>query len=71
MERTPVVSSNIVSIGYAEEAETLEMEFHNGSVYQYFNVPPPVYEALITAPSIGSFFHHNIKVQDYEYHKVQ
>jgi len=70
MERTPVVSSNIVSIGYDEEAETLEVEFHGGGVYQYDNVPLPIYEALITADSIGSYFHYNIKIQGYEWRKV-
>ena len=39
MIRDPVSSSNIASIGYDSDSETLEIEFTNGSIYQYFNLP--------------------------------
>ena len=55
MQRKPVNSSNIASIGYDEVTQVLEIEFSNFSVYQYFNVPAPTYEALMSAPSHGSF----------------
>ena len=45
MERELVSSSTIVSIGY--EGETLEVEFKNGTVYQYYNVPEVVYSQLM------------------------
>jgi hypothetical protein len=35
--RTPVESSNIASVGYDKENQILEIEFHHGAVYQYFN----------------------------------
>lgn len=35
MEREPVVSSNIASIGYDENNNILEVEFNNGNVYEY------------------------------------
>ncbi|MBT9614418.1 MAG: KTSC domain-containing protein, partial [Burkholderiales bacterium] len=38
MERKKVSSSKIRSIGYDERAQTLEVEFNNGSVMQYSRV---------------------------------
>ena len=43
MEREPVVSSNVISVGYDDASETLEVEFKNG-VYQYYNVPRPIFD---------------------------
>lgn len=56
MKRTPVESSSLASVGYDAATRTLEVEFHDGDVYQYFNVPPVVYRDLIHAPSIGQYF---------------
>lgn len=61
MKREPVSSSNIVSVGYDTASETLELEFMSGSVYQYYNVPQSIYDALIAAPSAGKFFTYQIK----------
>ena len=69
MERTPVDSSNIASIGYDEDTNTLEIEFHNGGVYQYFDVPFQVYDDLMEAASKGQYLAQQIKGQ-YRYVKV-
>ena len=61
MEREYVVSSAIDSVGYDELSETLEIEFCSGGVYQYYDVPESVYEELMDAASIGSFFHEHIR----------
>ncbi len=61
MERKAVSSSMIASIGYDAATETLEIEFHKTGVYQYFNVPLVVYEALMAAPSHGVFFNKRIR----------
>lgn len=61
MERIPVSSSNVQAIGYDEGMQTLEVEFNNGAVYQYFNVPKDEYEGLMNASSKGSYMHSNIK----------
>lgn len=63
MQRQPVSSSNIASIGYDEATQTLEVEFLDQSVYQYFNVPPNTFEALMAASSHGVFLNANIKGQ--------
>ena len=61
MDRQSVSSSNIVSIGYEEASETLEVEFTNGRIYQYYNVPAFMFEQMTTATSVGQFFNANIK----------
>ena len=61
MERTPVDSSAVVSVGYDESRRTLELEYVDGDVYQYFDVPNALYHALLDAPSIGQFVNTEIK----------
>lgn len=61
MEREPVSSSNLLSIGYDSESETLEVEFKTGTVYQYYNVPDFMHERLMAADSVGKFFNAEIK----------
>ena len=43
MNRSPVSSINVASVGYDGSTLTLEVEFLSGSVYQYFDVPNAVY----------------------------
>ena len=61
MKRDPVSSSNIAAIGYDAPSETLEVEFRNGSVYQYYNVPQSIYDAFTIASSAGQFLAYQIK----------
>lgn len=61
MERTPVSSSDIASIGYDEDNQILEVEFNSGSVYQYSGVPSSEYDGIMSADSKGKYLHANIK----------
>ncbi|WP_308798970.1 KTSC domain-containing protein [Agromyces silvae] len=61
MERTAVESSNVISIGYQPDTLTMEMEFKGGNVYQYFDVPEHVFDGIIRAPSVGRFFHEQVR----------
>jgi hypothetical protein len=61
MEREAVNSSNLVSVGYNPVSETLEVEFKNSGVYEYYNVPQFMYDRLMQAGSMGSFFNAEIK----------
>ena len=70
MTRISVSSSNLRSIGYDSISQTLEVEFHNGSIYQYSSVPSSVYEALMSASSHGSYFNQHIKKGSYPYTKI-
>lgn len=69
MNRTSVSSSNVASVGYDPNTLTLEVEFKDGSVYQYFDVPETVYQELRRASSVGQFMHANIR-NNYRYTKV-
>lgn len=69
MDRTQVASSNIASIGYDPDTNTLEIEFSNGSVYQYYDVPEHIYDEIMSASSHGSYLATNIKGV-YSYSKV-
>ena len=69
MERIPVQSSNLAAIGYDSATETLEVEFLNGSVYEYRNVSQSVYDGLMSASSHGSYFNHEIRMS-YPYEKI-
>ncbi len=61
MDRVPVVSSNVASVGYDSSSQTLEIEFGEGAVYQYFDVPLAIYEGLVGAESPGGFVHQQIR----------
>lgn len=61
MERQPVTSSNLAEVGYDPDLETLEIQFKNGGVYQYYNVPAFINERFMTADSLGRFFNAEIK----------
>ena len=69
MKRVGVRSSMINSIGYDEPRAVLEVEFEDGEVYDYFDVPLSVYEALRRADSVGGYFNEAIRDQ-YEFKKV-
>mgnify|MGYP001010778631 FL=1 len=69
MERNYVASSNIASIGYDEPSQTLEVEFLNGSVYQYYNVPQGLYDQLMQEGSKGRFLNTYIR-NAYPYSRV-
>ncbi len=61
MERIPVTSTDLCSVGYDPESLTLEIEFKKGSVYQYNGVPTEEHQGLMTAPSHGKYFNANIR----------
>jgi hypothetical protein len=61
MRRKPIHSSAISSVGYDPDWEVLEVEFQSGAVYDYFEVPPDIYETLLAAPSKGKFLASEIK----------
>lgn len=57
----PVVSSNVKSIGYHEATQKLIVEFLNGTMYSYEDVPQEVFNNLKNAESVGKFLNANIK----------
>lgn len=71
MERIPVQSSNIAAIGYDDTNAILEVEFLNGSIYQYYGVPRDTYDSLMNAASKGSFLNAFIKKAGYGVTRMQ
>lgn len=69
MNRETVASSNISSIGYDESSQTLEVEFHSGAIYQYYNVTRALYEQFQQSGSKGQFLAYQIK-NAYPYSRV-
>jgi len=69
MNRTPVSSSDVAEIGYDAATMTLEVAFHKGGIYQYFDVPESVYHEFMSADSKGKFLNTRIK-SNYRYVKL-
>lgn len=61
MDREPVESSTIRSIGYDPGLAVLEVEFHSGDVYRYHVVPASVHRRLMDADSKGRFFSAHVR----------
>jgi KTSC domain-containing protein len=61
MRRRVVTSASVKSVGYDVASGTLELEYVNGSVYQYYEVPQPTYAGLMAASSIGNYVNTEIK----------
>lgn len=86
MDRTPVESSQIKSIGYASKTYehdvledsgdffgTAEVEFKGGSVYEYSPFPQSLHEKWMAAESKGKFFAEFIKPfpEKYPFKKIR
>jgi len=70
MNRTPVSSSNLASVGYDSSTQVLEVEFLHGGIYQYSGIPSWVHADLMAASSHGSYFDQHVKKAGYSYRKV-
>ncbi len=69
MDRFPVPSSSLRSIGYDVKGRVLEVEFPSGKIYRYFGVPGLLLLKLLTANSIGRYFNRYIREQ-FDYAEV-
>ena len=69
MRRRTIDSSSIVSVGYDDDVGTLELEFVNGGVYQYLEVPEFVYRRLMSSTSPGAFVNSMVK-PNYDFREV-
>jgi KTSC domain len=62
MDRLPISSSLIRSIGYDFPNSLLEVELlPTGRLYRYFDVPLSVYNELMASDSKGSYFNESIR----------
>jgi hypothetical protein len=49
-------SSAIEAVRYDEKRRTLDVQFREGDLYRYVDVPEFVYRALLNAESAGAFW---------------
>lgn len=56
-----IASSCLKDIGYDHDARVLMLEFQHGGVYRYSDVPPFIYEGLLSAPSLGRYFQRHVR----------
>ena len=71
MKRTAVDSSSIRALGYASDERVLEVEFHNGSLYRYEQVPAEAVQALLAADSLGRHFNQAFKPCHFPYRRLR
>ena len=69
MKVTSVESTTLATVVYDEAREILCLEFRSGAIYEYFGVPASVHEALLCAPSKGSYFILAVRGR-FPYHRV-
>ncbi|MDE2102928.1 MAG: KTSC domain-containing protein [Patescibacteria group bacterium] len=56
MERSPVESSHLASMGFDRSGGRLHVEFRNGAIYEYDDVSEGEYEAVLREKSRGRAF---------------
>ncbi|MDJ0743577.1 MAG: lysine--tRNA ligase [Xenococcaceae cyanobacterium MO_167.B27] len=60
----PLLKSQSVAVksfDYDAEKQILKIEFNNGSIYKYLDVPESIYKELKETPSVGKYFNSHIK----------
>ena len=61
MRFTAVESTTLAKVGYDRTQKLLQLEFRSGAIYQYFDVPVAVHQALLRASSKGSYFNQTVR----------
>lgn len=61
MLRQSVQSTLLASAAYIPERTLLELEFRDGALYHFFDVPPECFRKLMDATSKGSYFNRCIR----------
>ena len=61
MERVQVNSRIITAVAYDMKSSRLEIEFRDGKIEPYTNVPEEIYRNLLSADSPGSYYRHHIR----------
>jgi hypothetical protein len=66
----PAIESSMMCFAdYNAASRQLTITFKAGSRYVYFNVPQPVFDGLLAAPSAGHYF--DVHIRDrYEFKRI-
>ena len=60
MERAPVASAALASVGYDRATGELEIEFRTGRIYRYAGVPSSLHAWLLRTRNKGVFVAHHL-----------
>jgi hypothetical protein len=63
IKREPLASTALATAGYSKKLHIMELEFCNGAIYRYLDVPPAVYRDFMSAESKARYYDSNIKGQ--------
>ena len=61
IRRQPIGSTAVAAIGYSKRLHALEIEFRNGAIYRYLDVPNDAYRQLLSAESKARYYDQNIR----------
>ena len=61
IRRVPVESKALAAVGYSKRLHALEIEFRNGAIYRYLDVPRSLHNELVSAPSKARVYHEKIR----------
>ena len=61
MNEMRMESTTLRAVAYDDGRGVLQLEFRTRAIYHYYGVPAAVYEALLSAPSKGSYFNRVIR----------
>lgn len=63
MTKYPINATNILNVGFDEEAQILEIEFRLNVIHHYFNVSLNEFVAFMKADDIEEFYFNFIQCQ--------
>ena len=61
IKREPVHSTALAAVGYSKYLHALEIEFVNGAIYRYCDIPVSLYRDLLASDSKARFYDRNIR----------
>jgi len=69
-------STHVKAIDYDLGNWLLKVEFSNGAIYEYYDVPPQIVDGLLARENLpegkpGKFFYHNIRKAGYKYKQIR
>jgi hypothetical protein len=59
--RAPVESTALAAVGYSKRLHALEIEFRDGLIYRYLEVPRVTYRELVTAESKARYYNQKVR----------
>lgn len=61
IQREAVESSALNAVGYSKRLHALEIEFHDGLIYRYLEVPARTYRDLMESDSKARYYNSHVK----------